>query len=333
MAVADFNLDGIADLAVCNTGASSVSVFLGNGTAGVPDGTFAPAIPVTAGGGPDAVNIADWDHNGIPDMAVASSNSSNATTILLGNGDGTFEPGQIFATGGSSPGAIAVNDFNEDGTPDLLACNRLSQSVTRQLAGCPGVLSSALAVTAPNGGETWAGGSEHTLTWTKGAGVMTVDVQRSDDSGGHWRTLARGLPGTSYSYTVTAPYGKAVRIRVVDSHAAQFADASDADFSILDPATLDAGGPPPPLALLGAWPNPARRDLSVALSLPGGDTRGALELIDLSGRRVAFRDLSGLSAGRHQVTLLERRTLAPGVYLVRLTRGGAVMSLKVAVLH
>jgi hypothetical protein len=332
MAVAEFNVDGIADLAVCNTGASSVSVLLGNGTAGVPDGTFAPAIPVTAGSGPNTVHIGDWDHNGIPDMAIAN-NSSNNTTLLLGNGDGTFEPGQTFATGGSGPAAIAVNDFNEDGTPDLLACNRLSQSVTRQLAGCPGVLSSALAVTAPNGGETWAGNSEHTLAWTKGAGVMTVDVQRSDDSGVHWRALARGLPGTSYAYTVTAPFTGSARIRVVDSHAAQFADASDADFTVLDPATLDAGGTPPALALIGAWPNPARRDLSVALSLPSGDSRGALELIDLSGRRIAFRDLSGLGAGRHRLALLERRALPPGVYLVRLTHGSDVRSLKVAVLR
>jgi hypothetical protein len=333
MAVADFNADGLADLAVCNTGASSVSVLLGNGTAGVPDGTFAPAIPVTAGSGPNTVHIGDWDHNGIPDMVIASNNSSNNTTVLLGIGDGTFEPGQTFVTGGSAPAAIAVNDFNEDGTPDLLACNRGSQSVTRQLAGCPGVLSSALAVTAPNGGETWAGNSEHLLAWTKGAGVMTVDVQRSDDSGVHWRTLARGLPGTSYAWTATAPYTSRVRIRVVDSHAAQFADASDADFTVQDPATLDAGGLPPALALLGAWPNPARRDLSVALSLPSGESRGALELIDLSGRRVAYRDLSGLAAGRHQLALLERQALPPGVYLVRLTRGSDVRSLKVAVLR
>jgi hypothetical protein len=266
-------------------------------------------------------------------MAVASNNSNNATTILLGNGDGSFEPAQTFVTGGTSPGAIAVNDFNEDGTPDLLACNKLSQSVTRQLAGCPGVLSSAITVTSPNGGESWVGDTEHTLNWTKGAGVMTVDVQRSDDSGVNWRTLARGLPGTSYSYTVTAPFTTTARIRVVDSHAAQFADASDANFTVVDPSTLAVGDTPPALALLGAWPNPARRDLSVSLSLPSGDTRGALELIDLSGRRVAFRDLSGLSAGRHQLTLLERRSLAPGVYLVRLTRGGDVRSLKVAVLQ
>jgi hypothetical protein len=50
-----------------------------------------------------------------------------------------------------------VSDFNEDGAPDLLACNRASQSVTRQLAGCPSVLSHALAIVSPNGAETWVG--------------------------------------------------------------------------------------------------------------------------------------------------------------------------------
>jgi hypothetical protein len=48
---------------------------------------------------------------------------------------------------------------------------------------------------------------------------------------------------------------------------------------------------------------------------------------------VAYRDLAGLAAGRHQVTLLDRHALAPGVYLVRLTRGSDVKSLKVAVLQ
>ena len=69
------------------------------------------------------------------------------------------------------------------------------------------------------------------------------------------------------------------------------------------------------------------------LSLPTGGQSGTLELIDLAGRRVASQDLSGLSAGRHQVTLLERRGVAPGVYVVRLARGGQVRSMKVAVVH
>jgi hypothetical protein len=333
LATADFNGDGLTDLVVCNTGASSVNVYLGNGTGGVPDGTFQSGISVPAGTGPNAAAIADWDQDGRPDIAIASNNSTNSTSILLGLGNGTFEVPQTFATGGSNPAAIAVNDFNEDGAPDLLACNRTSQSVTRQLAGCPGVLSHALAVLSPNGAETWMGDTGHTITWTKGAGVMIVDLQRSDDGGSHWRTLARGLAGTSYSYTATAPWTTHARIRVVESHAAEFADQSDADFEVQEPVAVGVGSQLPALALLGAQPNPARQDLSVSYSLAVSGARGTLELLDLAGRRVAWRDLSGESAGRHQVRLIERQSLQPGVYMLRLSHGGQVRGMKVAVIQ
>jgi len=333
LATADFNADGIADIVVCNTGASTVSVYLGNGSGGLPNGTFSAGTSVTAGQGPNTAAIADWDQDGRPDIAVASNNTDNSTSILLGLGDGTFEAPQTFATGGNNPAAIAVNDWNEDGAPDLLACNRASQSVTRQLAGCPTVLSHALAIVSPNGSELWVGDTEHTITWNKGAGVMTVDLQRSDDGGVHWKTLARGLTGTSYSYTATAPYTTHVRFRVVEGHAAQFSDASDADFQVMDPALAGVGDGPATLALLGAQPNPARRDLTVSYSLATSGARGTLELLDLAGRRVAWRDLSGESAGRHQAQLLERSALRPGVYMIRLTHAGEVRGMKVALIQ
>jgi hypothetical protein len=333
LATGDLDLDGVTDLAVCNTGTNSISVYLGGGTPGSPDGTFAAPITVPAGSGPNAVNIADWDHDGRPDLAVASNNTSHSTSVLLGLGNGTFDVAQTFPTGGNNPAFIAVQDFNEDGTPDFLACNRLTQSVTRQQAGCTGSASHALAVTAPNGGEVWSGGTEHTITWTKGAGVLAVDVQLSADGGTNWRTLASGLVGTSYSWTATGPTTAQARIRVVESHAAQFTDMSDANFTLWDESVLSVDGEAPRLALLGAWPNPARADLAVALALPAEGSGGTLELLDLAGRRVASRDLAGLGPGRHRVALLERRSLAPGVYLVRLLRAGQVRSLKVAVLQ
>jgi len=333
MATGDFDMDGVTDLAVCNTSTNTVSVLLGNGTAGAPDGTFAAAINATSGSGPNAVAVADFDHDGRPDLVVATNTGAPGTSVMLGRGDGTFETAQLFTTGGNGTSSIAVNDYNEDGTPDLLACNRTSLNVTRQLAGCAGTLSSAIVVTAPNGGESWIGATEHTLTWTKGPGVMKVNVQLSTDGGTNWRTVAAGLTGTSLAWTATGPYTTHARIRVVDSHAEQFSDASDADFELVDESTLAVGDDVPRLALLGAWPNPARQDLTVSFALPTGGSGGTIELIDLAGRRVASRDLAEFSAGRHQVTLLERRAVRPGVYLLRLSRGLEVRSMKVAVVR
>lgn len=333
LATGDFDADGITDLVVCNTGSNSISHFRGQGSGGVPDGTFAAAVNLPTGAGPNAVQVADWDHDGRADLGFAGNNTSHSTGILLGLGGGAFEPVQIFPTGGNNPASVVAQDFNEDGTPDLFACNRTAQTVTRQQAGCIAPSASTVTVTSPNGGETWYGGSEHTLTWTRDAGVMTVDVQLSTNGGTDWRTLASGLTGTSFSWTATGPTSTAARIRVVDSHAAQIADQSDADFTLYDESVLDVTSEAPRLALLGAWPNPARQDLNVSLSLPTGDARGTLELLDLAGRRVAVRDLAGLGAGRHQVALLEGRTVHPGVYLVRLLRGGEMRSMKVAVVR
>ena len=59
--------------------------------------------------------------------------------------------------------------------------------------------------------------------------------------------------------------------------------------------------------------------LDVAFSLPG-TTPARLELFDVSGRRIASRDVGSLGAGKHTLTLADRR-LPAGAYLMRLTQG------------
>lgn len=79
---------------------------------------------------------------------------------------------------------------------------------------------------------------------------------------------------------------------------------------------------PHALALAGAQPNPSRDGrLRVRLALPAaGEAR--LEAFDLAGRRVAAREVGALGAGQHVVDLGAPARLAPGVYLLRLVRGG-----------
>src|SRR5262245_44052890 len=49
------------------------------------------------GASPQAVVAADFNHDGVPDLAVDNSNST--VSVLLGNGDGTFQPARDFAAG------------------------------------------------------------------------------------------------------------------------------------------------------------------------------------------------------------------------------------------
>ena len=117
--IGDFNKDGKLDLAVTNPSSDTVSILKGNG-----DGTFQAPVALTtgaAGDHPAAVTAFDFNGDGNLDLAVTNLNAK-VVAILLGNGDGTFQPRMTFpATNGAQigPSAMTIGDFNGDGRVDL----------------------------------------------------------------------------------------------------------------------------------------------------------------------------------------------------------------------
>jgi uncharacterized protein (UPF0548 family) len=124
VAVADINGDGQPDLVVASL-YGKVSVLLGNG-----DGTFHTATNFAAGTLPSSEAVADVNGDGHPDIVTANSAlGSNIVSVLLGNGNGTFQAAQNFLVG-STAFSVAVGDVNGDGLPDLVTANRYSDTAS-----------------------------------------------------------------------------------------------------------------------------------------------------------------------------------------------------------
>jgi uncharacterized membrane protein len=71
---------------------------------------------------PYSIAVADFNGDGIPDLAIAFT-SNKTLTILLGNGDGTFNEAAINTQSGPYPSFVAAGDFNHDGKADLAVTN------------------------------------------------------------------------------------------------------------------------------------------------------------------------------------------------------------------
>jgi len=135
----DFNGDGIVDLVSANQGNNTVSVVLGN-----TQGGFSAPATYTTGPAPTAVVTGDFNNDGILDLAVTDANCAYQVTgmalstlicdggtvsILLGNGDGSFQSHIDYATG-KAPAALVAADFNNDGKLDLAIANSQDSSIS-----------------------------------------------------------------------------------------------------------------------------------------------------------------------------------------------------------
>jgi len=117
-AVADYNGDGKPDLAV-NT-PSGVTILLGTGKAGSPF-TTGTSISLPGAG---CLITGDLNGDGIPDLLVpVSTTSGSVVNAYLGNGDGTFALAS--STTVSTPGYLALADFNNDGKLDFASSGNL----------------------------------------------------------------------------------------------------------------------------------------------------------------------------------------------------------------
>ncbi len=117
-------------LAVASQTTNTVSILLGNG-----DGTFYNFQTYVTGNRPSSIALGNFNTLNNSYLGFVVTNfADNSFSVFTGNGDGTFSqvPGSPFPlpSGQTGPIAVTVNDFNQDGIPDLAILNQTSNNIT-----------------------------------------------------------------------------------------------------------------------------------------------------------------------------------------------------------
>jgi hypothetical protein len=126
IAAGDLNGDAKPDLAVVNQTDNSVSVLLNNGDATFTTSASSP-LQTGAGTSPNGVAIADFNQDGLADIAVTNG-GANTFTVFVGVSGGLFTQAFQPPAGptGSTPTAIVAGTFATGGFPDVAITNDVS---------------------------------------------------------------------------------------------------------------------------------------------------------------------------------------------------------------
>ena len=142
----DFNGDTKPDLAVANVLHNNVTILINNGA-----GTFTSIGTIPVDHLPQTIGTADLNGDGKLDLAVGNFFGGNLSTgnvsILLGNGNGTFQPAVNFNVG--TPGDLAIADVNGDTKLDLVVASNTSDKVSVLLGNGDGTFQAAVPYSLP----------------------------------------------------------------------------------------------------------------------------------------------------------------------------------------
>jgi hypothetical protein len=150
------------------------------------------------------------------DATNGSQNALDSHNVALGN-----------AQGGNGSSYLAVNYVRVRRATDV--------PLTITIGG-------SIDLASPNGGESWAAGSTHAITWTSD-GVDSVKIELSSNGGSTFpTTIVASRPASDSTYSWTLPVGltpgSTYRIRVRDVLDSSLNDVSSASFTVRSPATM-----------------------------------------------------------------------------------------------
>jgi hypothetical protein len=250
----------------------------------------------------------------LADGAVDAAWPANGAAVCSAVGN---QFGPEIAADGEGGGIIAWWDSRS--SPSYIYAQRLTRSGPIEVLWTPdGVTSALLSLESAE-----AGPDVVQLTWHTSQARLEATLYRREERGG-WAalaTLTRDGDGRLRYVDEAVVAGRRYGYRLgVRSGAGE---TYPGEVWVMVPSGTALG-------LEGARPNPATHDLVVAFSLASaGDA--TLELVDVAGRQVITRRLTGLPAGNHLLNLGEGRSLAAGVYVIRLTQARRTVTRKAVV--
>jgi hypothetical protein len=336
LAVADLNGDGKIDVVLNHSLSTSASVLLGNG-----NGTFQPEVLYnipTRGGWGDGSDIAIGDVNsdGKLDLITSHINTS-FIGVLLGRGDGTFQPATVVTAGAATrPKGVALADMNNDGQLDVLTANYGNATVGVLVGTGTGTFQAA--TTYSIGASSYPNSLAVVDMTSDGKPDLLVTTATSVGSFALLAVKGDGTFQTPVVYSTANTTGESSGLAVADLNGDGKLDVLTTN-SLVNTLSVMLNTTTTPLsthvALPGAttsfWPNPTEGHVStLALAgLPSTVAQVQATLLDAIGRPVAQHTLrAAQGVARAEVPTAG---LATGLYMLRLSafdvRGATVGTL------
>lgn len=272
--IGDFDNDGSLDLATAN-GDGTFSVRLGDGSGG-----FASELNVAAGNGPAGIDAGDLDQAMGDDLVIALS-GSNQMLLLQSQGNGSFGE-NLIALSGMTPTEVLVDDFTDDGIPDIVITNAGSGNISYFTFNA-GLGAEALYDTGPVGAPVGLSRGQYNFTGNQ-------DVDAFAYGGGNYAVMPGNGMGLSNS-PLNGALGTDLRRAVGgDLGGTDAGDAAVADFGMGGVHVLIGDGQPNSFSAMNFYPT-GTGTVDVAV----GDFNGDGDI-----------DIVAANSGNDNVTLLSK---------------------------